>query len=126
MPITQRVDKDARRVLFEISGEFSTGEIIQVVSQALTHPDFEPGFNVLSDHTGVTRVIERDQLQATAHLLEKFSTALTGAKWAVIVGNSELQWGMLRMLAGFSSGVPVEIQLFRDEVAAIEWLDATS
>lgn len=123
MPISHRIDRERRYVFFRIWGEFSTAEIIAAITQALTDPDFKPGYNVLSDHTGVTRVIQRDQIEVTTSVLNKFRTALAGARWAMVVGDSDYHWGMLRMLSGLSSGVPVEAQTFREEAAAVRWLE---
>jgi len=123
MPISHKIDKERRRVFFRIWGEFSSADIIDAITQALTDPDFRPGYNVLSDHTGVTRVIQRDQIEATTNVLNKFQTALSGARWAMVVGESDYHWGMLRMLSGLSSGVPVEAQTFREEAAAVRWLE---
>lgn len=122
MPITPQVDKERRRVYFKLSGEFSSADIVDAITQALTHRDFQPGFDVLSDHTEVTRVIQRDQIEVTTTVLKKFQTALSGARWAMVVGNSDYQWGMLRMLSGLVSALPVDARTFRDEAAAVAWL----
>ena len=61
MSIRWRAEREARRLVFEIEGRFTLEEILDVINEAIEHPDFEPGFDVLSDHTGVERPITPNQ-----------------------------------------------------------------
>ena len=121
MPVRQRVDKARRRVWAEVSGTFTLGEIVAAIAQALGHPDFEPGFDILSDHTQITEPITSEQLQQMASHLKAQSHLLAGSRWAV-VATQPASYGMMRVWSVLAEQVPLEVHVFDALEDAEQWL----
>lgn len=121
MPIKLWVDTDNQRVRAIVTGNFSTAEILRSINQAVEDPEFKPGFNILSDHTGIDTAITPEQAQMTAAHMEQLARYFTGSKWAVVTA-TDISYGMMRMLSVYLENIPVYLQVFRSMAEAEDWL----
>jgi hypothetical protein len=124
MPVHYRIDKERRLIVATVFDEVSIAEMIDAISDSVSDPDFERGFNVLSDHTRITRVIIPEHVKRIVDHLESLSIQLSGARWAVVT-ESEASFGMMRMMSVLAERVPMEVQVFRNADEAGLWLDST-
>lgn len=121
MPITQRVDRERRRVVVEVWGRITVKDILRAIDLAIADPDFEPGFDFLSDHRRVERPLTTRQAKRTAAHLESHRADMAHARWAVVTGNPA-SYGMIRMLAVYAEKVPVTVRAFKRMEEAEAWL----
>ncbi len=121
MPISYRIDKSRRLVELLVSGEFDTTEILQTVDSIVAEPDFQPGFEVISDNRGVTRPISTEQVLRLAAHLSQVARDFGGARVAFVTG-SAASFGMMRMFASLAEEVPINARVFGDMESAREWL----
>lgn len=123
MAIQVAVDKHKRRIEASLSGEVSIDEIRAAIDAAVRHPDFEPGFDVLSDHTRIRKAITTAQMEAMVAHLESLSTVMGGARWAIVTTKTA-SYGMMRMLSVRIQEVPMTVAVFRKRDEAEGWLAA--
>jgi hypothetical protein len=124
MPVDFKIDTERRLIVATVFDEISDTDIIETLNSSISDPDFEPGFNVLSDHTRITRPITTEQVKLMVGHMESLSDRLAGARWAIVT-NSPASYGMMRMLSVYAERVPVELQIFRDTDEANQWLAST-
>ena len=124
MPVDFKIDTERRLIVATVFDEISDTDIIEALNASVSDPDFEPGFNVLSDHTRITRPITTEQVKLMVGHMESLSDHLAGARWAIVT-NSPASYGMMRMLSVFAERVPIELQVFRDADEANKWLAST-
>lgn len=125
MPIRIWVEKDRRLVRAVVMGSITVGEIVEAIDASIRDPDFEPGFDILSDHTAIGEPLTPSQAQQTAAHLMKFSPSMAGARWAVVVG-TPASYGMMRMLAVLLERIPMTLRAFTSLADAEAWLARTS
>jgi len=121
MPIAYWIEKDKCRVRAEVSGSIIARDIVDTIHGALTHPDYKPGFNILSDHTKIDEVITTTQVLQTSANLHEFSKYVVGSKWAVVV-SKKASFGMMNMLSVYLESVPMQLRAFYSFNEAEEWL----
>ncbi len=124
MPVDFKIDTERRLIVATVFDEISDTDIIEGLHSSVSDPGFEPGFNVLSDHTRITRPITTEQVKLLVGHMESLSDHLAGARWAIVT-NSPASYGMMRMLSVFAERVPMELQVFRDADEANQWLVST-
>lgn len=121
MPIVTRIEKDRKRVIAIVTGDLSIDEMINAINSSTKDPDFERGFDVLSDHTGINEPISTTQAEALARHLESLKEFYSGSRWAVVTRKAA-SYGMMRMLSVFLTKVPMELQAFYSLEEAEAWL----
>lgn len=121
MGIRHWVEKDRRRIRAEVTGDFTLEEILDTLTRAVEDPDYEPGFDVLSDHSGIGEPLTTQQAQALSRHFEKMSRHWAGTRWAVVT-TKPASVGMIRMLAVLSESVPMTIRTFPSLPEAEQWL----
>ncbi len=121
MPIESSVDRLRRRIVVRVVGEFTFADIRSAIDAALGHPDFEPGFDLFSDHTGVRRPISTEEAKQMASYLEGFADQLAGMRWAALAATPE-SYGKLRMVEMLLRNMPIEVQVFATRKEADAWL----
>jgi hypothetical protein len=121
MPIVTRIEKDRKRVIAIVTGDLSIDEMINAINSSTKDPDFEPGFDVLSDHTGINEPISTTQAEALARHLDSMKEFYSGSRWAVVTKRAA-SYGMMRMLSVFLTKVPMELQAFYSFEEAVTWL----
>jgi SAM-dependent methyltransferase len=121
LPVEHWVERDRRRVRAVVFGPLSIVEIVHAIDASVADPDFEPGFDVLSDHREVRQPITTAQLEAMVGHLGTLSEKLSGARWAVVTG-SPASYGMMRMLAVFAERVGITVRAVHSLDEAEQWL----
>ena len=121
MPLRAWLDADNELVRAEASGRFTMDEIVETITTVCGDPRFRKGFDILSDHTGVTEFLTAEQARGMATLMESLSDCFAGARWAVVTTHPA-SVGMMRMAAVFLERVPMEMRTFSTEGEARAWL----
>jgi len=96
-------------------------ELSQVFAEILALPGFAPGLSLVADfREGQTQIstAEIRQLAGVAHAMDGQWGV---AKWAVLTAN-DLTYALVRMFGALTSDCKVTTQVFRDLVAASDWL----
>ena len=96
-------------------------ELSQVFAEILALPGFTPGLSLVADfREGQTQIstAEVRQLASVAHAMDGQWGV---AKWAVLTAN-DLTFALVRMFGALTSDCNVTTQVFRDLVAASDWL----
>ena len=121
MPIEYWIEKDRRRIRAVVSGDVKTEEILQTLKGSTEHSDFQPGFDILSDHTDVGEPLSTQQARLMSAYLMGIRKMMAHSRWAVVT-RKPASFGMMRMLAVFLEEVPMTLRVFGTLVEAEEWL----
>lgn len=124
MPITYRLDREARLVRAEVRGEFTAQEMLATVAGAAAEAG-QPGFNVLSDHREIGTPATREQVERLVDFLELLRAHVAGARWAVVV-SKPASFGTMRMLEALAERVPLTVRVFFDLERAERWARGAS
>lgn len=120
MPIRTWIDVESRLVRSEAWGTFTADDILRAVDEVVEHPDFEVGFNGLSDHRRVTRVLSPLQLFRLIHHLGSIRGKVADARWAMVPG-SAAGYGMARMTSVYAERIPMDFRPFWCMDQAATW-----
>jgi hypothetical protein len=123
MSIEYRIDPENRRISISIVGDFAFSEAVDVLKRVTTSPDFEPGFDILSDHTQIGRAIGVEEAKDLVAMLRPLADRLRGTRWAVATSRID-SFGMMRMLSGLAESIPLEIRAFHNMEEAEAWLNS--
>jgi hypothetical protein len=123
MPIDSWVEQDRRRVRAEVVGDFSTGDILRAIGDAVSHPEFERGFNTLSDHRQIGQPITTARLQEMTSHLRRLSAEFEGSRMAVVT-TKPASYGMMRMPSVVVEDIPLYVRVFDSLAAAEAWLES--
>jgi len=119
MTIESHIDHTRRRIVARVVGKFTIADIRRVIDASVNDPDFEPGFDIFTDHTEVGDPITTEQVkQMVEHLRDR---ALAGARWAALV-NTPASYGKLRMVQMLLRDIPIDVQIFTSRREAEAWL----
>jgi hypothetical protein len=121
MPIAVRVIRRRSRVEAILRGDLKLDEILQAIDRTVADPDFQAGFDILSDHRLVERPITRPELEEMTQHLRHHSGSFAGTRWAVVT-IQPASFGMMRILSVLAESVPMNVQVFRELEAAERWL----
>ena len=121
MPIEYWIEKDRRRVRAVVTGDFTTDEMLRAVQGSTQDSEFEPGFDVLSDHTQVGEPLTTQQAKQLSSYLQDLQSVMAHARWAVVT-SKPASVGMMRMLGVLLEQVPMELRVFTAMDEAEAWL----
>lgn len=124
MPITFRVDAEARRVYVAVDGTFTLRDIIDTLQSVLALPEFGPEFQVLSDHRGVERPVTVEQVEDMLAFMRASRERFQDMRWAVVTHRpaSYAMMGLVSTLAELR--VRMKVRVFTRTADAEAWLDA--
>jgi len=114
------LDPERRRINVRLVGDFTLEEILDGIARAVSHPDFEPGFDILSDHTLIERAIETDELTSVAERMRDLAPVLDGGRMAVVVSRPA-SLGMMHMMRVVLEDV-LDVRVFPSVSDAEVWL----
>ncbi len=118
MPGTFTIVEARSLVLSRGWGVITEQELLEHVTALRADPRFKPHFHQLGDlrdatgYAGTTATIRR---------MAQLSPFGSGSRRAVVAG-TDVIYGMMRMFQILRDDLPDEIEVFRDLVAAFEWL----
>jgi hypothetical protein len=120
MNFTYRIDKVNRIVYLE--GEDPSLEVWrQTLLAVFADPEFETGFNFLSDRRSASEARSSEYLRAALSFLKYHEKEMGNCKWATVV-STMAAFGMGRMTQILSEKLQVRIEVFKDIDEAREWL----
>lgn len=121
MPITFRVDDDARVVHAEITGALEAAEMVAGVRDIAALLAARPGHAVVTDQRGVARPATREQVDAVVHALMLHTAVLRDRRWAIVTA-LPASYGMMRALGVYAERIPITVAVFWDAEAATAWV----
>ncbi len=121
MAITYWIEKEKKRIQALVVGKFTMEDIIQTIYQVTADPNFQAGFDILSDHTGIEEVITTEQIKITTSHLTTLSHHFTGSRWAVVT-TRDASFGMMRMFSIYLEKILITLKVFRSITQAEKWL----
>jgi hypothetical protein len=120
MNFTYRIDKSNRIVYLE--GDDPPLEVWrQIMLAVFADPDFETGFNFLSDRRPAVEARSSEYLRAALSFLKYHKDELGNCKWATVV-STMAAFGMGRMTQILSENLGIRVEVFKDIDEAIDWL----
>ena len=122
MPQSYEIDVERGLLRVRIEGNPSYPEMLDGFAAYSQDPDFRPGMAILVDDRGRTESPTSEEIRRLAQDTKvKGAEALKGSRCAILVGN-ETQFGMSRMYELTGAGGPIEVRVFMEEAAALDWL----
>lgn len=107
-------------------GDWSDGGPPAAVDQAITDPRFKPGMSLLLDVRQSTMNLSADEVRLRSKGLALLGTKGLSSRCAIVVGPKLFQYGLARMAKVFLEHRGMELEIFRDLDAALEWLSLAS
>jgi hypothetical protein len=118
--LTYHIDKTAKIVYLE-GGDPSLDEWKETLLTLFADPDFEIGFNFLSDRRFLDRARSSTYVRAALDFLNLYADQLGTCKWATVVSTTAA-YGMGRMSQILSEDMNIRIEVFTDKDEARNWL----
>lgn len=103
-------------------GELGIGRLAKAHQQFIEHPDYQPGIDELLDfsQTSIAQITRQNIEMIRNYMRER--TTRHHCRSAMVI-NSELEFGLGRMLGGMlSQEAPVDRGIFYSVSEALEWL----
>jgi hypothetical protein len=120
MDFTYHIDMSNRIVYLD--GETLEPEVWEKTLLAIfADPDFETGFNFLSDRRFSDQARSPGFIRSILHFLKSHSTEMGNCKWATVVSKAAA-YGMGQMSQTLSEGSNIKIEVFTDIDEARQWL----
>jgi hypothetical protein len=120
MDFTYRIDKVDRIVYLE--GDDPSFEVWrQTMLAVFAHPEFETGFNFLSDRRSAAEARSSEYLRAALDFIKRHDNEIGSCKWATVV-STIAAFGMGRMTQILSENLRIKVEVFKDMDQAIYWL----
>ena len=124
MGFKYRIDKASRVVYLE--GEPLSIEVWkQTLLAIFADPDFEPGFNFLSDRRSSDQARTSNFLRAALEFLKTHEDKMGKCKWATVVSTT-VAYGTGRMAQILSQNMQIDVEVFTDIDEARQWLSGES
>jgi len=122
MPISIDYDPEKNVLYSKAAGDISIEDIMAYYSK-IERLDLKPGYSVLADYTEagiddigcneIARMVERRRrLHREVHPVK-----------IAAVAKSDLVFGMAKMYQAMIGEEPVDVNVFRDQEKALQWLD---
>jgi hypothetical protein len=93
----------------------------QTMMDVFADPEFETGFNFLSDRRSAFEPRSAEFIRAAVNFVKAHNKEIGSCKWATVV-STMAAFGMGRMAQILSEDLPTELQLFTDIDKARQWL----
>ncbi|MFC1828737.1 hypothetical protein ACFL0O_03890 [Thermodesulfobacteriota bacterium] len=123
--ISFHFETDVNAAVFEVVGEFSVANYLEVMERFMHSDGFYPGIDAIWDvRQAVTDALTAEDIQSIAEHTRKIA-ATRGPKWkvAIIVG-TDADYGMSRMYQAYAGSTPTEVMVFRSMSDARTWISA--
>ena len=118
--IDYEIDAANRLVRVRLEGPVSPSQIEHFMMTIGDDPSYDVNFDGFVDLREFSGDVELDDIKRIAQLVRSRPGG-AGARRAIIV-KDDLQFGLMRMLEGFTFVAPVIYHAFRSEEAAVKWL----
>jgi hypothetical protein len=122
MQIKRRIDPNRKLVFTTITGEMTMNEVREDLARLAPGADYDPGLPELVDMRNATTALTTSELLQLAGTA-KHHTPTAGRGRRALLLSSDLMYGLYRMFAGFANGGTTDFGVFRDEAAALAWLE---
>jgi hypothetical protein len=119
MPFEIEIDVGRSLVVVVVTGVVSDDDLVQGTEYLRGHPDFRPHFDQLVVGTAVERL---DVTREGVMKLTSGDPIFAGPSRRALVAPSQLGFGMSRMFELLRDGRAGEINVFRSEQEALQWL----
>lgn len=118
MPVTYEVDAERALIFTTVTGSVSAAEMFAYHRALVADPRFVPTFDSLTEFVGASTFTGTpDEIRRLAEELP----FRPGARRAYVV-SSDLHFGLSRLAQAHAERKGVHIEVFRDRVAALDWL----
>ena len=118
MPTGFDIDVARRLVLCRCWGVLTSGELVAHYRALRADPDFDPEFSQLADLRDVTAFEVDARAISSEALLETFAHTARRA----LIAQSDVGFGLSRMYASYADSASQNVQVFRTQRDAEEWL----
>jgi hypothetical protein len=122
MPMTSRIDSDAGRLEVVGDGAITQSERLEAMHAWRRHPAYRPGLRTLCDFSGATSTPTLAELHEIVALIEQ-EAASVGKRKVAMVTTAPVTYGVARQFQALTDTGPLQVQVFTDRAAALEWLD---
>jgi hypothetical protein len=120
MSFTYRIDK-ANRIVYLEGADPPLEVWRQTMLAVFADPDFETGFNFLSDRRSASESRSSDYIRAAISFLRYHEQEMGSCKWATVVSTMSA-FGKGRISKILSEDLSTRIDVFKDIEEAREWL----
>ena len=121
MPSEFSIDQDQYIVRANASGVVNIEDAFALMSAINQHPDYKKGMGTLLDMRNTRVMIKMDQLTTLAEAVRQLIT-IRGRIGIAILTDSDITYGMGRMVGSSLGQEDIQVGAFRDETEAVQWL----
>ena len=125
MPYRVDFDQNKGVIYFEATDIFTGEDLFKATLEIIDHPDFDPQLNLLADLDPIKSFrISANDVRNLVDFYQTIKGRIGYGKYAIVT-RSNLIYGMARMYQILTDRMPFEVRVFREMMAAREWLDLT-
>ncbi|HEY7542864.1 MAG TPA: hypothetical protein VIF11_22195 [Methylomirabilota bacterium] len=121
MPLSYRIDADARMLLIVGEGAITQAERLDAIRGWLGDPEFRPGLNTLCDLSAASSTPTMTELEEIVSLVHRHSSTI-GRKKLAVVAPRPVTFGVARQFQTLADTGPLDVGVFKDRRAALGWL----
>ena len=96
-------------------------DMFRAIRSSTEDSGFEPGFDVLSDHTDVGKPLTTEQALQLSSYLDSLRSVMQHSRRAVVT-SKPASFGMMRMLSVYLEQAPMILRFFKTLEEAEKWL----
>ena len=120
------VDRDDERgiLFFRVPEGVSTGDLLRTLSGLISQAREKKQTKVIIDFTAIQEAATGsfDEMRKVSGFVEGIQDSRTGARWA-FVAPTDVAFGLARMFENLTTGLKIDVMVFRSEEPALRWLD---
>jgi hypothetical protein len=119
--ISHAIEPTARRVTIRVDGPTSYQDWEDSIRAVLADPQFQPGFDFLSDRRSADPPPTIDMVRRAVGFFELNRRQFGTCRWALVV-SGPAAYGMGRMAEALAAETGVRVKVFTQMAAADQWL----
>lgn len=118
-----QIDKALNIVFTAYTGNITVEDVINKTNAVIADPDFSAGMNSVCDYTEATAVWSLAEVDRFRAYVQKLKEGTPKSRWALIFPKGK-DTSTARIFVALQNAFTenLEVQIFRDRHAAMEWL----
>ncbi len=121
MPYRFRVEPERAIFFTEMWGRMNMEDSRRYFEDLASHPDYRPEFDGLIEMRDIEGTLTADELRGIAEMTRVPSSGRRPRRALVV--ESDLHFGLMRMLEAYTSDGPREYRVFRTKEDALAWIE---
>ena len=121
MPFRVEIDQQDQIISFSLSGTLRTTDMLDALDKGFLAATPGLRYAFLSDHQALEEPATSAQVTMALQKISERRGVYERSRWAIVV-SSPASYGMMRLLQVHAEKIGLEVEIFRELVAAHHWV----